>query len=581
MSYLFHIHKIRIFTVFLFLCGFYDSAPAQVSATSQNLDGLSFKKGLKAGGNFSFTNTFYNGSSDMVYREPYVYYLNAGLDVNLWGISMPLSFSYSNTNKSYTQPFNRFKLAPSYKWVRFHFGSSSLNYSKYTLAGHQFDGAGVELTPNKWYISAMYGRFVKAIEYDPLIDNRSTVAYKRTGYAAKVGYADRGDAYEATFFSGKDDPNSLSFYIPPEVEIHPKQNTAISVNAKKSFLKYFFVQAEYAFSSYNSEIRNRDGEKAPTSNIVDRIFGKEATDKYVDAFNASAGFQNQTWGVAFQYERVSPNYETLGGYYFTNDMENFTLAPNIRLFGGKLSLSGNFGLQYNNLDKNLVNDTRRVVGAANASYSSGKAWMASAGYSNFSTYTKVKPTSYPYYTDALDSLNFYQVSQSFTGMISYTFGEKAINSVSLNGAYQTGNTYSEDVNTAFSGYTSSSLIYMQQFPALALGWSGALNVNYCDAGEFNTLYVGPGVSLNKSFWKNTLVSTLSCAYNQNRINGAGAGSLINSSLSATYTVKAINEKFGKHSFALNSNLTNRLGVSGQANSSGHEFLTTLTYKVNF
>ncbi len=570
-----------LFIVFLFLCGFYNSAQAQVSATSQNLDGLSFKKGLKVGGNFSFTNTFYNSNSEMVYREPYVYYLNAGLDINLWGISMPFSFSYSNTNKSYTQPFNRFKLAPSYKWVRLHLGSSSLTYSKYTLAGHQFDGVGVELTPDKWYISAMYGRFVKAIEYDPLVNNLSTVAYKRTGYAAKVGYSDKGDTYEVTFFSGKDDPNSLTLYIPPEVDIHPKQNTAVSVNAKKSFLKYFFVQAEYAFSSYNSEIRNRDGEKVSTSNIIDRIFGKEATDKYVDAVNASAGFQNQLWGIAFQYERVSPNYETLGGYYFTNDMENFTLMPNVKLFKGKLSLSGNFGLQYNNLDNNLQNDTRRVVGAANANYTSGKAWMASFGYSNFSTYTKVKPTSYPYYTDALDSLNFYQVSQNFTGTISYTFGEKIINSVSLSGAYQTGNTYSEDVNTAFSGYTTSSLSYMQQFPILALGWSAAVNVNYCEAGEYNTLYVGPGLSVNKSYWKNTLISTLSCAYNQNRINGAGAGSLINTALSLTYTVKAIKEKFGKHSFSLNSNLTNRFGTPGQSSNSGYEFLTTLTYKVGF
>jgi hypothetical protein len=561
----------------------YNTIQAQVTTTSQQLDGLSFKKGLKVGGSLSFINTFYDGSSGLSYREPYVYYLNAGLNINLWGMSMPFSFSYSNTGKSYTQPFNRFKLAPSYKWVRLHLGSSSLNYSKYTLAGHQFDGVGVELTPGKWYISAMYGRFVKAIEYDPLVDNRTTVAYKRTGYAAKVSYADKGDSYEATFFSGKDHPNSLTYMLPEEMIMHPKQNTAVSVNVKKSFFKYFFVQAEYAFSNYNSEIRNRNGEKIPTNNIIDRIFGKEATDKYVDALNASAGFQNQTWGVSFRYERISPNYETLGGYYFTNDMENFTIAPNVKLWQGMLTLSGNFGLQYNNLDKNLQNDTRRVVGAANVSFSSGKAWMANLGYSNFSTYTRVKPTSYPYYTDALDSLNFYQVSQNFTGMVSYTFGEKIINSVSLNGSYQVGNTYSEDVNTAFSGYSNAALAYMQQFPSLALGWSCSANLNYCDAGQYNTLYVGPGLSVNKSYWKNKLVSTLSSTYNYNNINGSEAGSLINTAFLLTYTPQIKNEKLGKHSFSLNAALTNRFGSQQQAqqDDSGYEFLTTLTYKVVF
>jgi len=534
----------------------------------------------------SFSNTFYQGNNAFIHRDPYAFYLNGNLDVNLWGISMPLSFAYSNTSKSYTQPFNRFKLAPSYKWIKLHLGTSSMDFSKYTLAGHQFNGAGVELTPGNWYVGAMYGRLLKAIDYNPFANNLNAISYRRTGYAAKVGYSTEGDSYEVSFFSGADDPNSLKYDIPEEVFLHPKKNTAVSGNVRKSFLKYFYVQAEYAFSIYNSEIRNRNGEKAETSNMLGNLLGEQATDKFVDAVNGSIGYQNPVWGLAFKYERVAPNYETLGGYYFTNDLENFTLAPNVRLFGGKISVAGNIGLEYNNLNNSLMNNTHRIVGAGNINYSSGEAWNAGFSYSNFSTYTRVNPNNYPFYTDALDSLNFYQVSQSFASNVSYMFGKESVsNTISLNGSFQNGNAQANAKRTSFNEYLSGSLSYAQQFKPLSFGWSSYFSANYCNADSFNSFYWGPGVSINKSFWKNSLSSALSCAYNANTVSGEPAGSLLNTSLSMSYQVKAINEKFGRHGFSFNVNLTNRLGDAprqgSNTNEKEYQFLTTLAYRVSF
>ncbi|MDR1730204.1 MAG: hypothetical protein LBR52_06040 [Prevotellaceae bacterium] len=560
------------------------SLTAQVTSTSQQLDGLNFKKGLKVGGGLSFANTFYKGNSEFIHRDPYAFYLNGNLDINLWGISAPFSFSYSNTNKSYTQPFNRFKLAPSYKWVRLHLGSSSMNFSKYTLAGHQFDGAGVELTPGKWYIGAMYGRLLKAIEYDPAASNLHSISYRRTGYAAKVGYSDKGDAYEASFFTGKDHPGSLQYSFPDEVYLHPKQNTAISMNVKKSFLKYFYAQAEYAFSVYNSEIRNRDGEKVKTSNLLGRMLGEQTSDKFVDAINASLGYQNQVWGLAFRYERVAPNYETLGGYYFTNDLENFTLAPNVRLFKGKISLAGNIGLEYNNLNDKLANNTQRIVGSGSINYTSGKAWNAGFNYSNFSSYTRINPNNYPFYTDELDSLNFYQVSQSFDANVSYTFGKEAIvNMLSVNGSFQNGNSQANDRRTSFNEYLSGTLSFSEQIQPWASGWSAYISANACNADNFDSFFWGPGISVNKIFRK-SLSANLSCSYNENTTDGVRSGSLLNTSLSMSYQVKAINEKFGRHGFSLSVNYTNHFGDTqsqSNRNRSKYEFLTSLTYRVSF
>jgi hypothetical protein len=548
---------------------------------AQNLDAISLKKGMKLSGGFDFSNTFFSGNSGMIHRAPYIYFLRGNLNVNMFGFDLPFSFAYSNTSKSYTQPFNRFQFAPKYKWAKLYVGSTSMDFSKYTLAGHQFTGAGVELTPGKWSISAMYGRLLKAIEYDPLLDNLYTASFKRMGYGMKVGYADKGDEVNVIFFSAKDDVNSLKYHVPDEADLHPMQNTSISVYGKKAFLKHFFVQAEYALSTFNSELRSETGEVMTTANLVNKLFGGKGS-RYLDAVNASVGFQNPLWGVLLGYERVSPNYQTLGGYYFTNDVEIFKVAPNVKLWNGKLNLAGSLGLEYNDLDNTKGNNTNRTVGSANATFSPNEAWNATIGYSNFSTYTKVKPQAYPYYVDNLDSLNFYQVTQTFNGTVSYSFGkkEKLMNTLMTTASYQTGSSKAGNVQGNYSNFLTVMCSFGEQWIPKNLSWAAFFSLNYADATDLQMLYWGPGVSLSKSFLKNTLTGGLTCNYNQSTMDGLVASSLLNTSLSLQYSLQGIDKKLGKHGFSLNSGLTNYLGTETDRKRQ-YEWLTTITYNVKF
>lgn len=553
---------------------------AAITSTSQNLDEFSFKKGFKANGGLSLANTFYAGSDSLVTRDPYAFYLNGNLNMNLWGIAMPFSFSFSNTQKSFTQPFNRFKLDPRYKWVHLLIGSNSMNFSPYTLAGHMFNGVGVELTPEKWNIGAMYGRFNKAIEFDPKAQNYNTVAYKRIGYAAKVGYTPDFGEYVVSFFHGEDKENSIS-YVPAESYITPQKNTAVSVAVTQKFLKYFYVHGEYAFSLYNSNTFTESAGLLTDKNTFASALNSKSPEKYTDAINASAGYQGDIWGLAFNFERVAPNYTTLGGYYFNNDFENFTLAPNVKLLKGKINLTGNFGLQFNNLNGDMQSDTKRTVYSANASYSSGKAWNASLGFSNFTTFTKVKPESYPYLTDALDSLNFYQVSRSINGSTSYTFGSEEISDViSLSASYQTADMLNESVKTSFSDFYSGNLSFSQQYKGPVIGWSAFVNGSRSVSSYMKTSYFGPGLAINKGFINGKLSTGLSCNYNWNKVPNRDSGSLMNTGLNASYSIDASNKKLGNHTFSLSSGYTKYFGsmISGDHK---YEFLTTLTYSVGF
>lgn len=552
---------------------------AQVNSTSQDIEGLSWKKGLTAqGGGVSFENTFYKGNDSIVNRDPYAFYLTGHLNLNACGVEIPLSFAYSNTSKTYLQSFNRFQIAPKYKWAQLYIGSNSMMFSKYTLAGHQFTGVGAVLTPRNWEISAMYGELNKAVEYDSRKENLNSAAYRRMGYGMKVGYAKNGDEVSAIFFHAKDDKNSLDNPVPDSANLHPQENTAIQIGGKKTLFKNFYVQAEYAISIYNSELRDSLMGNELHGTFIDKVLGRKGNDQHTDAINASTGYQNKRWGVALRYERVSPNYQTLGGYYFTNDVETYTIAPNVNFFKGKLRLTGNLGFEFNNLDNTKANDTRRVVGSANISYATANGFNAVLSYSNFSTYTKYKPESYPFYTDKLDTLNFYQINQTLTANTCWSFGNKTglMNSVALCGSYQYG---SEDCGdtTSLSDFVNGTLNFGEQYMPVKMSWSLFVSGNYCTASGIEQTYWGPGISLGKSLLKDKLSLNISASYNQSKAEGETAYSVLNSNFSAKYNLP-FNKKFGAHSLSLNSSLTNNYGGTTDGE---YEFLTTLKYDISF
>jgi len=558
------------------------AAQADITTTSQNFDDFSFKKGLKVNGGLSVGNTFYRGSDSIIHRDPYALNLSGNLGINLWGISMPFSFCYSNTHMSYTQPFNRYKLDPRYKWAHLLVGYNTLELSKYTLSDHDFRGVGVELTPEHWDIAAMYGRLLKAVEFDPLAQNYNSVAYRRMGYGAKVGYqAKFGGDYKITFFHGWDDDSSLKEIIPEECLLTPQKNTAVSFSVGQKLFKKFFIRAEYAFTVYNSNLMNGEGEVEEGRSVIERIMGKRSFDRYMDAINGAIGYQDKMWGISFNYERITPGYTTLGGYYFTNDVETFSLSPNFRLLKGKLSFSGNVGLQRNNLDDNKAQKTKNVVYSANLSIVPNEHWNASLAFSNYNTYTHIKPQAYPYYANSMDSLNFYQVSRSLSAALGYNWGTKDLKqSINATTAYQCARQLSQDSLTMFSDYVSGNLGFSQQIIPIYLSWSVYGMVNYCNATSLETRYYGPGANISKAFAKGKVNTSLGVAYNIDDATGREKGSLINTSFFASYAIDAKKKKLGSHLFSLTSGYTKRFRAN-TSEDNNYEFLTSLNYRISF
>jgi len=536
---------------------------------SQDLDKIGKKDMLKITGGLNYTSIFYNASGVPGRRQPFTYFLNGNLTANVIGITLPFTFNYSNNQINYTQQYNIQSFNPTYKWIKGYAGITSMNFSQYTMANHIFAGGGVELSPKNFKFAALYGRFKKAFEYD--FDNNSDInmSYKRMGWGASAGYEKNGNGIKLIYFVAKDDPKSLTF-VPVNTSITPMENTVISVTAKTTLIKKITLEGEYALSGLTRNITSPADVNSPPKNQLPLFFSPNGTSQFFSAYKASLGYRLKFVGINLNYERVEPDYKTLGAYYFNNDLENFTIAPSLTLLKGKLNISLNTGLQRNNLNDDKLNTTSRWVGSTNANYSPNKHWNLTGSFSNFSTYTKQKPQNDPFYRNTLDTLNFYQLAQSSMINATYNFGKSNIKqNIMAMCSYQiTGQNQGAISNPGVFGNTSdiklpSKIINANVghnliFTKTKTGLTTAFNINNSLLTGFNIIYLGPTLNLSQSLCNNLLKTTFGSSYNQILTNGIRTNEVFNHRLSASYSPKLSNEKIGKFSFTMSATYLQKL-----------------------
>lgn len=515
---------------------------------AQALDELGIKKGIKINGSLSANTVAYTASGIDSRRDPFNWFLQGNLNINLFGYNMPFSFSYSNQGKQFAQPFNRFQFAPSYKWARAYVGNTSMTFSNYTLAGHLFNGVGVELSPGKWRLSGMYGTLLRAVPFD--VNNKETynsAAFTRRGWGWKAGYEDRGNSYSISFFRAKDDTSSLSF-IPPDANLTPRENTAMAIAMRQTIAKRVFADVEYSVSVLNRDtraVKTAADSAAGSFNLLKNVLSPTASTVYFDALQAGLGYTGNFYSLQLRYERVAPGYTTLGAYNVVNDMRNITVAPTVQLFNNRVQLSANAGVQTNNLDNSKASSTRRWVGSGSIGITPNEHWTINAAYSNFSTYTRVRPVKDPYFNNPLDSLNFYQVSTSYNGAVTYQFGSKTIRHGLLltvnyqlasdaQSAGQPTETQKSNFYTANAGYTYHQL---EKGTTLTVGG----NYYIQEMPGMRTYFTGPSLSAGKMLWKKKLRLNASSTYNITKavVNNASTHNNVwNGNLQAAFTPQA-------------------------------------------
>ncbi len=520
---------------------------------------------ITVGGGLNYNGIFYSSNGIGNRRPPYSWFFNGNLNISILDVSLPFTYSYSNLSSSYTQPFNMSSCAPTYKWVRTYIGFTSMSFSNYTLAGHTFLGGGFDLTPGNWKISGMYGRLKKAIAYNAVTDSDEAMSYRRMGYGGKIGYEKNGYGFNLIYFSAKDDINSLA-YTPSNTDVLPQENTVVSIAGKTRITKLFTLEAEYALSGLTRNLNTEVVLSTPQANPLPLVFSPNSTSQFFSAYKTSLGFSKNIFSMSANYEYIAPNYKTLGAYYFNNDLENFTLAPSLRLLKGKLNISANAGYQHNNLDKSKFSTNKRFISSGNIAFVPGTKFSLTALYSNFTTYTNVRPVTDPYYQrSAADTLNFYQVSQNASATTTFNIpGTRIRNSFVLTSSYQVSNQKQGNTVQPSTRVLNGNFCYNLSFVKSQMNCAFTYNYNRVMNPINTTVYMGPGITLGRSFAKNMLRFSLANVFNQAFTDEKVSALVLNERATLSFTPK-LDKKFGKPSFSLSAMYTNKFKTAVQKN----------------
>lgn len=483
------------------------------------------KKGVKVSGMAGANFVYYHAAGIDGRSIPFNTLFTGNLNVDLFGkIKMPVSFSLSNQNINWShpfdrkyqfmQPFNRFVLKPTYKGFTLQVGVCSMNFSPFTLAGHRYDGVGLEYKSkqNPFYFGLMLGNLRRATRVDTsgAADRRATdrnniPSYKRSGVGLQLGYRQKEDKVELIFFTASDKLSSLPYTL-DDYHISPEQNAVVSLKGAKVLQKKWVLDAEIAVSAVTLDIRA--AESGRQSNIINSYLGTispGSSTEYKKAIKTAVMYRGKGFNTGIEYSRIDPGYRTLGAYYFVNDLETYAGKIAGQLLAGKLNVSANAGIQQDNVQKQKLKTLKRWVGALNFTYVPAEWITAMLSYSNFTSFSNLRPT-YDYLKQitpyqALDTLNFKQINQNIQAGVNVVLpskNEDITQNIGLNLVMQRGSDNQGNLKVE-NNLSNTALDYSYGIKSLKMNISASLYYSDSDISGLTGTQWGPSLGFGKGF----------------------------------------------------------------------------------
>ncbi len=333
---------------------------------------------------------FYNVRGIDPRRTPFYWTISGTPVLSLYGVELPFMVMLSDQQRSFQQPFNQFGLSPRYKWAKLHLGYRDVYFSRFTLAGRRALMAGVELNPGKLRFGFVYGRFAKAVQEDTLAvyDPRAYISavpvpsYARRGYAAKIGVGKENRYIDLIFLRAKDDPTSIP--DPKRTTLAPAENMVLGLASKLDLTKQLTWELDVAGSAYTRDVRTPIMDEPPqVARLLDMIYTPRSSTAWLKAVETSLGLKRRRARYKLTYRQVDPGFESMGAYYFQNDVRQLTATAATTLAKNKVNLNLTGGWQRDNLRSQRTSTSQRLIGNLSVNYTSGKAFSMLANFSNF------------------------------------------------------------------------------------------------------------------------------------------------------------------------------------------------------
>ena len=249
----------------------------------------------------------------------------------------------------------------------------------------------------------------------------------------------------------------------------------------------------------------------------------------------------ESGSLALTYERVDPNYKTLGGLFFTNDFENLTISAQHQ---GAVNMSFTTGVQRDDIADKKRSSTGRMVIAGTMAFKMGEKMDISTNYSNFQSYSFIQ-TGFERINrltalDNLDTLSYTQLAQNASLNVAYKIGQTEKKTQALTASInfmesaKAENTAVQQNNATrfINGLCNYTVSWTPQSLSVATGVNYA--INYAPNGT--TVTIGPTLSAAKPFFNKLVMGNAAWAYNQSRSQGRQSR-VTTLSIGASTTVK--------------------------------------------
>lgn len=536
---------------------------------AQNLETITKAKAVGVSGSIGLQDVFYQAKGMDPRRDPNFWAVNGNATITLYEtVRIPLNFFFSQQQRGFTQNYNQFGFSPNYKGITAHVGHRSMFFSNYSLSGLTFLGAGIEVKPEgeKWEVAAMYGRLAKAIEVgrvDGVLESQPS--FSRTGFGTKIKYGTKDKNIAFNLFKASDDAASIR--RDSAMNIYPEESLTLGLSANFKLDKRLNFSGEFANSMFTADTESDELFLLGYSyaNNFGPLFTPRQASRYNNAFKLGLNHTNDLFVLGLSFEHVDPEYRSLGAVYLNNDRQNLLLNLSTGLWKNKISLSGNFGTERNNLANDLNTTMLRLVGGGNMNFSIDKHWNLSANYSNFRT------SSEPTLITFVDSLAYRQVSQNAGGILAFSHGSKVnAHRVNLGYNYQLVN----DNLATNSAFSNINLGYTLSLANSGLSIFTSLNHSAFEAAtttnNINSLTLGA----SKSLLKKKLKLTFNSALNDSKTGGVRSNFIQNHNLQLNY------KPAKSHSIGLANNIIINAPVDPTMERTS-EFRLTLRYVYNF
>ncbi|MBE0640548.1 MAG: hypothetical protein IH599_00850, partial [Bacteroidales bacterium] len=328
------------------------TALSTAALCAQDIETIGKQTPLSSSGSVTASLMYYDTKGAIQTYTPWSWVLSGRLDPVIYGIAVPISFTYSKADGTFDQPFSRFGLSPKYKWATLHLGYRNVSFSRFTLAGHSVLGAGLELNPGKLRFGAVYGRFSEK-HYPRSINPADTLELPtRKGFAVKLGLGNEKQYFDLIFTSIKDnaDAGAGQEYISTSP---PEGNNVFGVHTVFNLAKNLKVEVEGALSLLTHNLNAEDiADSTDVPGIIQDLAGDldlNTSSDYSTALTSSLTYAKKSLSLGLQYQRIDPGYRSFGAYYFNTDLENVTLNSRFRALKKTLSIAASAGVQHDNL----------------------------------------------------------------------------------------------------------------------------------------------------------------------------------------------------------------------------------------